>query len=366
MKIDAIELREIHLPLIEPFEISSGRWEVRRVLLLRVEGEGFEGWGECVAAEDPSYSPETTDTAWAILVRHLLPGLVGREIMGPEEVFRHAPWVRGNRMARAAVEMAVWDLWARSLDMPLWELLGGSGEGVPVGVSVGLQDDDDALVERIGRYLEEGYRRIKVKIKPGRDVEMLRQVRAAYPELPLMADANSAYSLADLERLKALDELDLLMIEQPLGHEDLLDHARLQAELETPICLDESIRSLDDLRLAHHLDSGRIVNLKPGRVGGLAESLRIQRYCLAEGLGLWCGGMLETGIGRAFNVALAGLPGFTHPGDISASRRYWERDIVTPEWTLDEGTIAPHPGPGIGVEPDRVRIEELTVRRHTP
>ena len=362
MKIDRVELREIRLPLREPFAISSGVWVERRILLVRLEGEGVEGWGECVAAEDPSYSPETTDTAWHILTRFLLPGLPGREIMGPAEIFEHSPWVRGNRMAKAAVEMALWDLWARSLGVPVWELLGASGEPVPVGVSVGLQDNDDILLRKIDGYLADGYARIKIKIKPGRDVEMLRAVRERFPDVPLMADANSAYTLADLPRLREMDELELMMIEQPLGHEDLLDHAALQAELATPVCLDESIRSLGDLRLALHLDAGRIVNLKPGRVGGLAESLRIHRLCSDRGIPLWCGGMLETGIGRAFNVALAGLPGFSLPGDISASRRYWERDIVTPEWELDQGRMAPVDGPGIGVEPDRERIDALTHR----
>ncbi len=365
MKIDRAELREIRLPLREPFAISSGVWSERRVILLRLEGEGVEGWGECVAAEDPSYSPETTDTAWHVLTRFLVPGLPGREIMGPAEVFTHAPWVRGNRMAKAAVEMSVWDLWAKSLGVPVWELLGASGRAIRVGVSVGLQSSDDTLLEKVEGYLKEGYARIKLKIKPGRDVEMLRAVRDRFPEVSLMADANSAYTLSDLPRLREMDDLDLMMIEQPLGHEDLLDHATLQADLRTPICLDESIRSLDDLRLALHLDAGRIVNLKPGRVGGLAESLRIHRHCSERQIPLWCGGMLETGIGRAFNVALAGLPGFTLPGDISASRRYWERDIVRPEWELSSGTITPTSEPGIGVEPDLERIDALTHRKVT-
>lgn len=362
MKISRVELREIRLPLREPFETSSGRWSVRRVILVRLEGEGVEGWGECVAAEDPSYSPETTETAWHVLSTFLLPGLSGREVMGPAEVLSHAPPVRGNRMAKAAVEMAVWDLWARGVGAPLYEMLGADGGAVPVGVSVGLKPDDDSLLRTVEGYLRDGYARIKIKIRPGRDVEMLRAVRDRFPEARVMADANSAYTLGDLARLRELDELGLMMIEQPLGPEDLLDHSRLQSDLSTPICLDESIRSLDDFRLALHLGAGRIVNVKPGRVGGLAESLRIHRLARDRGVPLWVGGMLETGIGRAFNVALAGLPGFTLPGDISASRRYWEQDIVTPEWELKDGRIAPLDQPGIGVEPDRRRIDELTQR----
>ncbi|TVP48251.1 MAG: o-succinylbenzoate synthase [Gemmatimonadales bacterium] len=363
MKIDSVELREIRLPLREPFVTSSGRWHIRSILLVRVRGEGLEGWGECVAAEDPGYSYETSETAWHVLTEHLLPGLVGREVMGPGEVLDHAPHVRGHRMAKAAMEMAVWDLHARAVGVPLWEMLGGSGAPVPVGVSIGLQAGNDALLRKVEGYLEEGYRRIKVKVKPGRDVAMLRAVRDRFGDVPLMADANSAYTLGDLPMLKEMDDLELLMIEQPLGHEDLLDHAALQAELRTPVCLDESIRSVGDVRLALHLDAGRIINIKPGRVGGLAESRAIHDVCREAGVPVWCGGMLESGIGRAFNVALAGLPGFTLPGDLSGSRRYWEEDIVSPEWEPVDGYMGPVDGPGIGVELRMDRIEALTRRR---
>jgi o-succinylbenzoate synthase len=362
MRIHSVELREIHLPLREPFAISSGSWSNRRILLLRLEGEGEVGWGECVAAEDPSYSYETTETAWHILTEHLLPGVVGRDIEGPNEILAHAPWVRGHRMAKAALEMGVWDLQAKVLGVPLWELLGASGAPVPVGVSIGLQPDDDTLFRKVEGYLEEGYRRIKVKIKPGRDLTMLEGLRQRFPEAPLMADANSAYTLHDLPLLRAMDGLGLLMIEQPLGHEDLLDHATLQAELQTPICLDESIRSVEDLRLALHLDAGRIINIKPGRVGGLLEARAIHDLSRARGIPVWCGGMLESGIGRAFNVALAGLPGFTIAGDMSGSRRYWAEDIVTPEWEPTDGWMTPASGPGIGVVPRLDRIESLTQR----
>ncbi len=363
MKLTRFELREIRLPLREVFAISSGARQNRRILLLCAQGEGAEGWGECVAAEDPSYSYETTDTAWHILEDFLLPALVGHEVLGPEEVFDPIPWVRGHNMAKAAVEMAVWDLLARSLGAPLAELLGASGEPVPVGVSIGLQSGDDDLLRRVEGHLAEGYARIKIKIKPGRDVAMLRKVRDRFPEAVIMADANSAYTLHDLPRLREMDDLGLLMIEQPLGHEDILDHARLQGELATDICLDESIRSVGDAELALELGACRTINIKPGRVGGLGPAREIHDLCRSVGIPVWCGGMLESGIGRAHNLILAGLPGFTLPGDISASRRYWEQDVVTPEFELSDGKMGPAPGPGIGVEPDMERIETLTVRK---
>ncbi|MEX2529167.1 MAG: o-succinylbenzoate synthase [Gemmatimonadota bacterium] len=363
MRPHRIEIREIRLPLREVFEISSGSRQNRRIILVQVEGEGAAGWGECVAAEDPGYSYETTETAWHVLSEFLLPALVGHEMDGPEDILAPVAWVRGHRMAKAAIEMAVWDLHARLLGMPLWELLGGVGNPVEVGVSVGLQRDQDSLLRKVEGYLSEGYARIKLKIKPGRDVEMLRAVRERFPEATLMADANSAYTLADQSRLKLLDELDLLMIEQPLGHEDLLDHARLQENLETPICLDESIRSVEDARLALKLGSGRIINIKPGRVGGHAEARRLQGLAREAGVPAWCGGMLESGIGRGHNLSLATLPGFTLPGDISGSSRYWERDIVSPPFEVGEdGRMPLRDGAGIGVEPDPEILESLTVR----
>jgi o-succinylbenzoate synthase len=363
MRFEAFRLRELRLPLTEVFEISSGARQARRILLLTVQGEGTEGWSECVAAEDPGYSYETTDTAWHILTDFLLPRLVGHEAEAPEEILTPVAWVRGHAMAKAAVEMAAWDLQAKSIHVPLWDLLGGRGEAIPVGVSVGLQPDDETLLRKVEGYLDEGYARIKLKIKPGRDVGMVRKVRERFPEVPLMVDANSAYTLGDADRLAELDDLNLLMIEQPLGHEDILDHSRLQARLRTPICLDESIRSPGDARLALELDATRVVNIKPGRVGGFASSRAIHDLCRERGVPVWCGGMLESGVGRAHNLALATLPGFTLPGDISASRRYWVRDLVTPEFELEGGKLPLPDGPGIGVEPDLARIEELTVRQ---
>lgn len=364
MKIERAILREIPLRLREYFEISSGGQQDRRILLLTLHAEGLESWSECVAMERPAYSSETTDTAWTVLTEYLLPGVVGTRPDDPAtNLLEPVRWVRGHRMAKAAVEMAGWDLAARAKGISLSALLGGTRRSVPVGVSVGLQPSDEALHEAVAGYVAAGYARVKIKIKPGRDVEMLRGLRERFPDLALMADANSAYTLDDLDRLRALDELDLTMIEQPLRHDDLLDHARLQRELATAVCLDESIHSDGDAELALQIGACRTINIKPGRVGGFAESRAIHDRMQAAGLAVWCGGMLESGVGRAYNVALASLPGFTLPGDISASRRYWERDIVDPEFEVAGGRMAVPDGVGMGVEVDAERIEAETVRR---
>ena len=361
-RITRAVLREVPLRLKEFFEISSGGTQERRVVLLTLEADGVAGWSECVAGETPGYSYETTETAWHVLTRWLLPELVGSEFRDGRNL-HPAPWLRGHPMARAAIEMAGWDLEAKRRCVPLRELLGGRASAVPVGVSIGLQKTDGDLLAKVAGYVAEGYRKIKLKIKPGRDVEMLRAVRDRFPDAPLMADANSAYALADdLPRLRELDELGLMMIEQPLHHEDLLDHALLQSRIDTPVCLDESIRSPGDARLALRLRAGRIVNIKPGRVGGLRASVAIHDACRDAGWPVWCGGMLESGIGRAHNVALATLPGFTIPGDISNSSRYWEEDIVRPEFEMADGMMPVPDGPGIGVEPRTGRIEALTKR----
>ena len=363
MRITRAVLREVPLELREWFEISSGGMQARRVLLLTLEGDGVEGWGECVASEDPGYSYETTDTAWLALTRWLLPAVVGHEVDDARTVLDAVPWVRGHRMAKAAVEMAAWDLEAKRRGVSLATLLGGERTSVPVGVSIGIQKTDDALLAKVEGHLAEGYRKIKIKVKPGRDADMLEAVRSRFPDAPLMADANSAYRLdADLGRLKAMDALGLMMIEQPLAYDDYLDHARLQAQLDTPVCLDESIRSVGDTRLALHLGSTRIVNIKPGRVGGLASSVAIHDACGEAGVPVWCGGMLESGIGRAHNVALATLPGFSVPGDISNSKRYWHEDIVDPEFEMVDGMMPVPEGPGIGITPRMDRIESLTTR----
>ena len=363
MKIDRIEIRIVPLTLRERFEISSGSRKDRAILLVQLHGQDCTGWGEVVAAEDPSYSYETTETAWHVIRDFLAPAVVGGEYASPAEMMAAAGWVRGHRMAKAGLEMAAWDLQARQQGISLAEAVGGERRPVPVGVSIGIQPDDAALLAKVEDYLDAGYRRIKIKIKPGRDLDMLRAVRDRFPEARIMADANSAYTLNDIPRLREMDDLDLMMIEQPLSHEDIRDHARLQAEIRTPVCLDESVHSEQDARLALELGACRIINIKPGRVGGFASARAIHDVCLDAGVPVWCGGMLESGIGRAHNVALASLPGFTLPGDISESRRYWAEDIVEPEFVMLDGTLMLPDGPGMGVVPRTDRIDALTVRR---
>jgi O-succinylbenzoate synthase len=363
VRIERAVLREFPLSLAEAFQSSARVMTHRRVVLLNLEAEGLEGWSECVALSAPTYTYETTDTAWQVLTEIILPEVVGLEVAHPEESLRLAHKVRGHPMAKAAVEMAVWDLAARERGISLAESLGGTRGSVPVGVSVGMMATPEALCDRIERHLEAGYTRVKVKIGPGRDVPVLAAVRERFPDLAIWADANSAYTVQDLSLLKELDALRLQMIEEPLAPGDFLEYARLQGQIETPICLDESIVSEADAALAVELASCRIVNLKPGRVGGLGASRRIHDSLTAAGLSVWCGGMLESGVGRAYNVALASLPGFDLPGDISASRRYWEHDIVSPEFEVVGGEMAVPTGPGIGVEVDVERIESLTVRK---
>jgi O-succinylbenzoate synthase len=365
MRIRAVELREIHLRLRERFEISTGGWDQRRILLLKLTGEDGVAWSECVAAEAPNYSYETPETAWHILTEYVLPAVVGQEFDGPGSVLDPVSWIRGHPMALATVEMGAWGLKAAESGVSLASLLGGSRSAVPVGVSVGLKGTDDDLLKTVEERLSEGYRKIKLKIKPGRDVAMVSKVRAAFPEASLMADANSSYTLAHVTPLKELDALGLMMVEQPLAFDDLRDHALLQAQLQTPICLDESIRGPGDARLALDLGSGRIINIKPGRVGGFSSSLKIHDLCQAASIPVWCGGMLEAGVGRAYNLALASLPNFLLPGDISESRRYWAEDIVDPEFVMEDGMMAVPDGPGIGVTVREDRVEELTARRWT-
>jgi len=362
MKIRSVELREIHLKLRERFEISSGGWDLRRILLLRMESEEGHAWSECVAGEAPNYSYETPETAWHILTDYVLPEIVGRECGGAADILKPVSWIRGHPMALATVEMGAWGLEAVERGISLREHVGGTRGAVPVGVSVGLQGSDDDLLRQVETRLEAGYRKVKLKIKPGRDVEMIGKVRDRFPEAPLMADANSSYRLSDAARLAELDALDLMMIEQPLSYDDLREHAVLQARLRTPICLDESVVSPGDARLALELGSGKIVNIKPGRVGGFASSKEIHDLCRDRGVPVWCGGMLETGVGRAYNLALASLPNFSLPGDISESSRYWEEDIVHPEFVMKDGMMPVPEGVGIGVEVRLDRVESLTRR----
>ena len=363
-------LREIRLPLQEPFGISSGVTTERRILLIEARDvDGATAWGECVACEDPNYSPETINTAWIIIRDVLAPRIVGEAVSCAVDV--HAILekdVRGNWMARAAIEMTMWALEAELLRVPLAKLLGGERKTIATGISLGLLPSSQALIEKARASLDLGSRKVKIKIKPGQDFDYVRETREALgPDAPLMVDANNAYSLKDIDHLKQFDSLGLMMIEQPLDWDDVVQHAKLQSELNTPICLDESITSVAHARTMIELDSGRIVNIKPGRVGGFSESKAIHDLCADHGIPVWCGGMLESGIGRAHNVALASLPNFTLPGDLSPSARYWAQDIVQPEWIMDgEGNVqVPWDKPGLGVDVDKGRIEALTVRSET-
>jgi o-succinylbenzoate synthase len=365
LSLEQLTLRELQLPLREPFRISSGTQRARRIFLLELEdAEGASVWSECVAPEEPNYNGEAIDTAWHAIKHWVAPRVLDRSFANPSEVFpalQHN--FRGHLMAKAAVEMGMWALDAEQQGVSLACRLGGTRSSVEVGISLGIQPSPTALVERATRALKEGYRKVKLKIEPGADVAYVRAVRTALgPTAPLMADANNAYTLADAEPLLLLDELGLMMIEQPLAWDDLRDHASLQHRLTTPICLDESITSLERAEEMVERGSGQVVNVKPGRVGGFGPSLAIHEFCAAQGIPVWCGGMLESGVGRAYNVALASLPNFLKPGDISPSARYWERDVVTPEWTMQDGLIAVPSGPGIGVAVERERIESLTVR----
>ncbi len=370
LRIDRLILREIHLALREPFRISSGEVRERRILLVETRAEGeLVGWSECVAGEWPNYSPETTDTAWLAIKAWLGPRLVGRTVDEPADVWPLLDRdVRGHRMAKAALEMGVWELWSRAAGRSLSEQLGGTRERVDVGISIGIQDSPTALVERAKAAVAAGYRKIKLKIEPRRDVAYVKAVRDEVgPDVELMADANSAYRIEDAETLARLDGLGLMMIEQPLEPDDLVRHARLQEQLRTPLCLDESITSPARAEDMIALKSACIVNIKPGRVGGFAQSIAIHDLCARHGIPVWCGGMLESGIGRAHNVALASLPNFSLPGDLSPSARYWERDIVTPEWTMEsDGRVrVPRERPGMGVDVDLGRVDDLTVRSET-
>ena len=367
LALDRLTLREIQLPLREPFRISSGVQSVRRILLLELEdADGAVAWSECVAPEQPNYTSETIDTAWLALERWVAPRVLARRYDGPAEVFPDLERdFRGHLMAKAAVEMGLWALDAERRGVSLAVRLGGTRPHLEIGISLGIQSNPAALLERAGRARAEGYRKIKLKIEPGADVAYVRAVREALgPEAPLMADANNAYTLADTDRLLELDAFGLLMIEQPLAWDDLGRHAELQRRLRTPLCLDESITSLERAEDMVALGSGRIINIKPGRVGGFGPSIAIHDFCTAQGIPVWCGGMLESGVGRAYNVALASLPNFVLPGDISPSSRYWSEDIVTPEWDMSgDGLMAvPLDRKGIGVEVNRERIARLTVR----
>jgi len=352
------------MPLIAPFETSFERTTERRIILVRVtDQEGAECWGECTAPEHPLYNHEFVDAAWLVLRDYLVPKLLGGGINSAAEVSALFRPIRGHQMAKGALEAACWDLQARREGKPLWELLGGTRREIECGVSIGIQPSLPLLIEKIERELAAGYRRIKVKIKPGLEYEIVHGVRQRFSDIPLIADANSAYSLFDAPTLKRLDEFNLMMLEQPLAHDDIVDHAELQKQLKTPLCLDESILSAEHARKAVTLSACKVINIKLGRVGGYAEAKRIHDYCLERRVPVWCGGMLESGIGRAHNIALSTLEGFSLPGDVSASKRYWEEDVIDPEVEITpQGTIRVPDGIGIGYEVNEKRIAELTVR----
>jgi O-succinylbenzoate synthase len=364
VKISAIELREIRLPLIHFFETSFGRTTERRIILARViDSDGAEGWGECTAGEGPFYSNEWVDSAWATLQQYLAPMVVGREVASAADTWTLMRHVRGHRMAKATIETACWDLEAKRAGVPLWKHLGGVQTEIACGVSIGIQESPDALIAKIEKEVAAGYQRIKIKIKPGWDLKIIEQVRQRFPDIRLMGDANSAYTLNDVPLFQALDEFKLMMFEQPLAHDDIFDHAELQRQIRTAVCLDESVRSAADAQHAIKLGSCRIINVKLGRVGGHAEAKRVEQVCRENNIPVWCGGMLESGIGRAHNIAMSTLAGFVLPGDVSASSRYWHEDIIDPAITVTaSGTIKVPDKAGIGYDIDADRVQRLTVR----
>ena len=366
MRIEAITLREIRMPLVHFFETSFGRTTERRILLLTVHTNGPEGWGECVAGEDPFYSEESVDTAWYAVEHYLAPALLGKTIEKGSDAPALFARVRGHRMAKGALENALWDAEAQIKNVPLWQLLGGTQKQIACGVSIGIQNSVEQLLEKIETELNAGYRRIKVKCKPGWDVEVFQRIRLRWPEILLSCDANSAYTLDQVEHLKRFDDFNLLMIEQPLWHDDFYFHAQLQKQLKTKICLDEAIHHRRDAQAAITLGACKIINIKVGRVGGMSEAVAVHNTARQAGIPVWCGGMLEAGIGRSHNIALSTLPNFTLPGDVSASKRYWKEDVIEPAVEVSpEGfiTVPETPGRGFAVKTDL--IDKLTTRKQT-
>jgi o-succinylbenzoate synthase len=364
MRIREITLQEIRMKLVAPFETSMERTEGRRILLVQANVDGVTGWGECVAGESPYYSPETTDTAWLILRDFLWPMIKGKEFASADEVWGLLKRVRGHNMAKASLEAAVWDAEAKHKSVPLSKLLGGVREEIASGVSIGIKESLDELAGAVQKELVAGYQRIKIKIKPGKDLEQVRRLRQDFPRIKLTVDANSAYTLNDWPLLKQLEGFYLMMIEQPLGWDDLYSHIELQKKLQTPICLDECIHTEEQARAAVELGACKIINIKMGRVGGHTVARRIHDLCQTHDIPVWCGGMLESGIGRAHNIALSTLPNFSLPGDVAASKRYWAEDIIDPEVIVSpQGTIRVPTGPGIGFEPRLDRIDTLTTRK---
>lgn len=366
MKIEAITLREINMPLVHFFETSFGRTYVRRILLLTVHCEGVDGWGECVTGENPFYSSEWIESSWPTITSYLAPAVMGRDIGSARDCANLFSRVRGHRMAKAGLENALWDAEAKQKNLPLWKLLGGTRTEIPCGVSIGIQDSVEQLLDKIQTELAAGYRRIKVKVKPGWDVNVLEKIRSRWADITLSCDANSAYTLDQVEHLRSFDQFNLLMIEQPLWDDDIFYHARLQKELRTALCLDESIVSARAAAIALGTGACRIINVKVGRVGGFTEARKIHDICRERKIPVWCGGMLESGIGRAHNIALSTLENFSLPGDVSASKRYWKEDIIEPEVQVSsQGMIPISEEPGTGYRVKEDLIEKLTVRKET-
>ena len=365
MAIESVQTRMMEMTLVSPFETSFGVQDSRDVLLLTVHEAGVVGWGECTAGEDPIYSAETPIMATYILEAYLIPALFDGIISGdPRKFHQEAAFIRGNNMAKATMEAALWDLEAKKQGVHLSKLFGGTREVLFTGVSVGIQPSIEKLVEVVGGYIDDGYRRIKIKIKHGWDLEPVAALKKAYPDIPLMVDANCAYTLEDLPMLKEMDQYGLMMIEQPFHYEDVVDHAKLQQQLETPICLDESAQSVKNVETALALGSCKLVNIKQGRLGGPSQAMAVHDICQQAGIGVWAGGMLETGIGRALNIALASKENFIIPGDISASSRYWHKDIISPEVVVSkDGSIDLPTAAGIGYEPDLAHIEKITLEK---
>jgi O-succinylbenzoate synthase len=366
MKIEAVTLRELHMPLVHFFETSFGRVHDRRTMLVTVHCQGVDGWGECVADADPYYSEECVDTAWIILRQYLIPALLGQTLAAARDCVPLFAKVRGNRMAKAALENALWEAESKEKSVPLWRLFGGTRHEIPTGVSIGIQDSVDQLLDKIAAELAAGYQRIKVKVKHGWDLNVLERIRNRWPGILLSCDANSAYTMDEFDHLRQFDQFKLLMIEQPLWNDDIYNHARLQKQLQTKLCLDESIRQVRDAKMALELDACRIINIKTGRVGGMTEAIRIHDVAKAHKVPVWCGGMLESGVGRAHNIHLSSLENFQLPGDVSASKRYWKEDIIDPEVTVSpQGTIQVPNVAGTGFQIKEDLIEHLTVRKET-
>jgi len=362
MMVEKVVVRRLNMELRAPFTTSFGTFKIKDFLLVEaVDGDGASGWGESVAFHVPLYNEETLKTNWHMLEDYLIPLLLRRELSHPDQVNEIFAHIRKNNMAKSAIEGAVWDLYAKKQGITLAQALGGERKEIEVGISLGIQEKVDDLLRLIERGVAEGYRRIKVKIAPGWDVDVMREVRRQFPDIALMADANSAYTLRDVDLLAQLDEFGLTMVEQPLSSDDIIDHVQLQKRLATPVCLDESIHSVEDARKALEIGACKVINIKIGRVGGLTEAKKIHDLCAAQGVPVWCGGMLESGVGRAHNVAITTLSGFTMPGDTAASSRYWEQDIIKPEVTVDNGLIQVPAASGIGYEVDRSQVEAYTV-----